>query len=116
MFFKRKKSLKILVTPNTSKYFSQVDMLLQAISFFDGYFSGAFIFFRNYYFPLIKKEMLQMSEQEKIEHFELTKTNQLQLLAALSSILKEDVFDNYLRKVFSPDEIIKILREIKAAS
>ena len=113
MFFIKKRKVKMGVTPNTLNYFSVVDILLQATSFIDGHFDGPFSYFRASYFNLIKSEMALMSNTQKVEHLEGQKENELKTLAALSQVLKEEVFSQYLDKMYSPEEQASIRNSIK---
>jgi len=113
MLFNKGKNVKLNLTQNALKYFSHVDMTLQAASFVDGHFAGAFGYFRHYYFDLIDKEMKNMTNEEKLEFAEINKRNELQTLAALSRVLKDEVFDDYLNKMYSQDEQEKIRQGIR---
>jgi hypothetical protein len=64
--------------------------MLQASSFIDGYFDGAFLFFRNYYFNLIDIEMKLMTNDQKQEHLEKTKQE-----GAANNLC---IFNNFIRR------------------
>jgi hypothetical protein len=112
MFFRKKRSVELTVTTNTLKYFSQLHTLLQAASFTDGLFASPFIYFREHYFSLIDSEMSRMTQDEKLAHVEKDKVVLLQTLAALSRVLKAEVFKKYLEKMYSPEEQKDILQKI----
>ena len=117
MFFRKKNiKLKFTVTQNTIEYFAFVDTILQASSFVDGNFAGPFYYFRQYYFELIEQEMKNMTKSEKIDFSEKSKGYETKILAALSRVLKNEIFEDFLIKMYSKEDIKRIMGEIKQMS
>ena len=112
MFFNKNKTIKLNLTPNTLYHFSRVDTLLQTLAFSDGYFDGAFEYFRFHYFTLINSKMKKMSHEEKLRHANEVVVIDRRTLAALANVLKEEVFDSYLNKMYDEEEQKEIRKEI----
>jgi hypothetical protein len=113
MLFKKNKRLQLTITANTINYFSQVDKMLQAMSFYDGNFAGSFTYFREYYFQLIDKQMKVMTKKEKLEYYKTNERTDKKIIVALSNVLKEEVFSNYLKKMYSEEELKEIKKDIE---
>ncbi|MBO9200224.1 MULTISPECIES: hypothetical protein [Niastella] len=113
MLFKKNKRLQLTITTYTINYFSQIDKMLQAMSFYDGNFAGSFSYFREYYFELIDKEMKVMTKKEKLKYFQSNERTDRKVIVALSNVLKEEVFSNYLKKMYSEEEQKEISKDIE---